>query len=89
MLKFEMLGDIYSISEQFEDVANEAINNFDNNYFAYISITGSDRLENGIFTITIHDCASEETKGTFRFTLPCDDVAKLAKVLSIMFLPLP
>ena len=88
MLKVEMLGDIYSISEQFEDVANEAINNFDSDYFTLVSVTSFDESKTATFKIAIHSIETEEPKGTFSFTLPCGDVVKLAKVLSIMFLPL-
>lgn len=84
MLKLKMSGDIYSISEQFEDVANEAINNFDNDYFANVSVTIFDGSKDAIFTIDIHNIEIEEPKGNFSFTLSRDNVAKLAKILSII-----
>lgn len=92
MVKLEILSSIRSISEQFEDSANEAMNNFDGDYLTFFSIERIDALEdteNAVFKIAIHNTESNEPKGTFSFMLSRDEVIELAKVLLIMFVPLP
>lgn len=89
MVKFEMLIDVRSISEKFEDFANEAMNNFDHDYYTFFSITNIHESEDAVFQITIYNIESNERKGTFSFTLSRAEVIELAKVLSIMFVPLP
>lgn len=85
MLKFEMLVSIDSISEKFEDFANEAINNFDDNYFTCISIGCSEETPERItFEINIRNDETLDPKGFLGFELSRDNVAKLAKILSIM-----
>lgn len=88
MEKFEMLVNIDSISEHFEDFANEAINNFDGDYFACIDISCSEetpeRAERVTFEITIRNNETHDPKGVLGFELSRDKVAKLAKILSIM-----
>ncbi len=89
MVKFEILSDVRSISEKFEDFANEAMNNFDHDYYTFFSITNIHESEDAVFQITIYNIESNEPKGTFSFTLSRAEVIELAKVLSIMFVPLP
>ena len=85
MVKFEMLVNIDSISEHFEDFANEAINNFDDDYFACINISCFEETpERVTFEITIRNNETHDPKGVLGFELSRDKVAKLAKILSII-----
>ena len=80
MVKFEILSSIRSISEQFEDSANEAMNNFDDDYLTFFSVLRVDELEAAIFEISIHNTESNEPKGILNFTLSRKEVIELAKV---------
>lgn len=86
MSRFEVLAELRSISDGFEDSANEALNNFDDDLMCLAFIEGCDEVaDNAIIGINVRDIDGGEIKGTLSFHIQKEKAIQFAKVLLALF----